>query len=109
MALWLPISCRYPMARMPSMPSGLRNLLGDPTVVPPWNLPRLQLNLVTRFEYSFPIRFKFDTGADLMIIPTYLARRVGIAYIQSHQGYVSSSMGGRVPCYYDFVTVRSAL
>ncbi|HZV06354.1 MAG TPA: hypothetical protein VE999_14840 [Gemmataceae bacterium] len=44
-----------------------------------------------------------------MVIPVYVARSEGIPYRQDYPGTLGSSVGGSVPCYYDFVEVRSSL
>jgi hypothetical protein len=103
------ISRRYRMTRMQSVGSGLRDLLNDPAGMLPWARPKLRLDLVSKYEDVARLPFEFDVGADLMLIPTYVARHEGIAYSQRHRGNLSSSIGGRLPCFYDFVTVRSSL
>jgi hypothetical protein len=44
-----------------------------------------------------------------MVIPVYVARRVGIPYREDCPGTLGSSVGGSARCYYDFVHVRSSL
>jgi hypothetical protein len=44
-----------------------------------------------------------------MVIPVYVARRVGIRYREEFPGIIGSSVGGSARCYYDFVQVRSSL
>jgi hypothetical protein len=69
----------------------------------------MQVDLVTQRHGITSMRFVFDVGSDLMIIPTYVAHREGIAYRRLHASVLTSSVGGRVSCYYDFVTIQSSL
>jgi len=64
---------------------------------------------VTNTGATRKLRFFFDTGSDLMVIPVYVARYVGIAYRQDYPGTLASSVGGTTRCFYDFVQVRSSL
>jgi hypothetical protein len=67
------------------------------------------LEIVTGYDDTVTLRFFCDTGADHMVIPIYVARSEGIRYREEYPGTLSSSMGGNVRCYYDFVQVRSSL
>ncbi len=69
----------------------------------------LTLEVVTVAGDTAKLRFFFDTGADLMVIPVYVARHEGIAFRQDYPGTLASSVGGTTRCFYDFVQVRSSL
>ncbi len=109
MAVHFRISRYYSMERLRSVDPELSNLLGGTAALLPWALPEFRLHLIARYGEVIPFNFRFDVGADLMVIPVYVARRLGIAYSQRHRGALASSVGGRVPCFYDFVTVQSSL
>jgi hypothetical protein len=75
----------------------------------PCDLPVIAVSILTRYQDTTTLRFVFDTGADLMAIPTYIARREGIPFREEYPGALTSSVGGTARCYYDFVQVRSSL
>jgi hypothetical protein len=79
--------------------------MGCPATLP----PELPVELVTSYGDTVCLRFFYDTGADLMVIPVYVANHVGIRYRVDYSGTVSSSVGGSARCYFDFVQVRSSL
>jgi hypothetical protein len=67
------------------------------------------VEVVTGYGDTAKLRFVHDTGTDLMVIPIYVAHHEGIRYRQDYPGTLSSSVGGSVRCFYDFVQVRSSL
>jgi hypothetical protein len=73
------------------------------------DFPELAVEIATSYGNNTKLRFIFDTGADHMVIPVYAARHKGISFRQDYPGTLSSSVGGSVRCYYDFVEVRSSL
>jgi hypothetical protein len=104
----LTISRRYQLTTRSNKSRGLKSLLARPDGLP-CDSPELPLDIVTSYGDTTRLRFFFDTGADLMVIPVYVARYVGIRYSEDHPGTLGSSVGGSTRCYYDFVQVRSSL
>ena len=108
MAIRLPVSRRYRTTPRFNTSPGIIALLGNPDGLS-CRRPQLQLEILTKYGDVTSLRFVFDTGADLMVIPVYVAQREGIAFRTQHQGPLASTLGGSVPCWYDFVEVRSSL
>ena len=82
---------------------------GDSALKIPLDIDNSIIRMQVRVNNSKPLKFIFDTGADLMVIPVYVARREGVAFGTDHPGSLASSVGGTAPCFYDGVEVRSAL
>lgn len=106
--LSLSISRRYPLIKRFNEAPSLKRLLANPKGLPCASA-ELPINIATRYGDTIKLRFFWDTGADQMVIPIYAARFHGIRYREEFPGTLSSSMGGSVRCYYDFVQVRSSL
>jgi len=102
------ISRRYPLATRFNKSPSLKRLLARQDGLP-CDSPELPVEIVTGYGDTTTLRFFHDTGADHMIIPVYIARQEGIRYREDYPGMLSSSVGGSVRCYYDFVQVRSSL
>ncbi len=102
------LSRRYPLVSMFNTAPGLKALLANQDGLP-CDLPRVPIEIVTGYGGTKKYRFFYDTGADHMVIPVYVARHEGIRYREEFPGTLASSVGGRVRCYYDFVQVRSSL
>jgi hypothetical protein len=73
------------------------------------DFPEAPIEIVTSSGGTKTLTFFYDTGSDHMVIPVYIARHHGIQYRQDFPGVISSSVGGRARCYYDFGQVRSSL
>lgn len=106
--LSLLISRRYPLRNRFNEAPSLKRLLANPNGLP-CDSAELPVEIVTGYGDTRTLRFFCDTGADHMVIPIYVARFEGIWFRQDYPGTLSSSVGGTVPCYYDFVQVRSSL
>jgi hypothetical protein len=102
------ISRRYPLRTRFNTTQSLKALLANQDGLR-CDAPELEVEIVTNYGGTRRLRFFCDTGADHMVIPVYVARFVGLQYRQDYPGTLSSSMGGAVRCYYDFVQVRSSL
>lgn len=55
-----------------------------------------------------PFVFIYDTGADLTTIPIQTATSYGIPFSRSNPG-ASMTLAGPVKCFYDYISIRSAL
>lgn len=106
--LRLSIARRYPLATRFNTARSLRGLLSSQDGLP-CDFPELSVEIVTGYGTTSRLRFFYDTGADHMVIPIYVARLVGIRYREEFVGTLSSAVGGSVRCFYDFVQVRSSL
>lgn len=106
--LSLSISRRYPLKKRVNEIQSLKRLLANPNGLS-CDSGELPIEIAAGYGDTATLRFFFDTGADHMVIPIYVARSEGIRYRQDYPGTLSSSMGGNVRCYYDFVQVRSSL
>ncbi|HKI34443.1 MAG TPA: hypothetical protein VKA46_21490 [Gemmataceae bacterium] len=106
--LSLRISRRYPLIRRFNNAQSLRSLLANQDGLR-CDHAELAIIIVTKYGTTRKLHFFFDSGADLMVIPTYVARHEGIRYREDYPGTIASSVGGSVRCYYDFVQVRSSL
>jgi hypothetical protein len=104
----LVVSRRYPLRPWLNTAPGLKSLLGSPEGLR-CDLPRVPIVIVTGSADTKRLRFFYDTGADHMVIPVYVARHEGIPYREDCPGTLSSSVGGSARCFYDFVQVRSSL
>jgi hypothetical protein len=102
------LSRRYPLVPRLNTAPGLQSLLGSQEGLG-CDLPRVAIEVITAYGDTKTLRFFYDTGADHMVMPVYAARHYGIRYREAFPGTVSSSVGGSVRCYYDFVQVRSSL
>ncbi len=102
------ISRRYPLIRRFNKARSLRSLLANQDGLR-CDHAEVTIKIVTEDGDTTRLHFFFDSGADLMVIPTYVARHEGIRYREDYPGTIASSVGGSVPCYYDFVQVRSSL
>lgn len=102
------ISRRYPLRERFNEAPSLKSLLASPNGLP-CDSAELPLEIVTGYDDTVTLRFFCDTGSDHMVIPIYVARSEGIRYREAYPGTLSSSVGGSVRCYYDFVQVRSSL
>jgi hypothetical protein len=102
------LSRRYPLVGTFNKAPGLTALLANEQGLR-CDLPRVPIEIVTGYGDTTIHRFFYDTGADHMVIPVYLARHEGIPYREDYPGTLSSSVGGTVRCFYDFVQVRSSL
>lgn len=101
------VSRRYSLTNRFNKAPSLKGLLANPNGLR-CDFPEIPLKIATGYGHT-ELRFFYDTGADHMVIPIYLARHEGIRYRQEYPGILSSSMGGNVRCFYDFVQVRSSL
>jgi hypothetical protein len=101
------MSRRWPLRRRTNRSPGLVQLTGDPAGVS-CPSPYLRLDIRTRDGGYLPLSFQFDTGADVMAIPTSAADQFQIPYTTDHPGAVHT-LGGAAACYYGFVTVRCHL
>jgi hypothetical protein len=106
--LSLSISRRFRLQERFNEAASLKRLLGNPEGLR-CDSAELALHVVTRTGDTRKLRFFFDTGSDLMVIPIYVARYAGIAFRQDYPGTLASSVGGATRCFYDFVEVRSSL
>src|SRR5215472_4239144 len=104
----LVLSRRYPLVPTFNKAPGLKALLGKQDGLP-CNLPRVPIELVNSYGETRRHRFFYDTGADHMVLPIYFARHEGIRFREDYSGTLSSSVGGTVRCFFDFVLVRSHL
>jgi len=104
----LVVSRRYPLRPRCNTAPGLKSLLGNPEGLR-CDLPQVPILIITGSGNTKKLRFFYDTGADHMVIPIYVARHEGIRYREEFPGTVSSSIGGSARCFYDFVQVRSSL
>ena len=104
----LVVSRRYPLRRWFNTAAGLKSLLVSPEGLRCYQ-PQVPIVIVTGYGDTKRLRFFYDTGADHMIIPVYVARHEGIPYREDFPGTLSSSVGGSARCYFDFVQVRSSL
>jgi hypothetical protein len=102
------ISRRYPLRRRFNRAQSLKTLLASEAGLP-CDIPEVSVAIVTGYGDTTKLRFLYDTGADHMVIPVYVARQKGIRYREDYPGILSSSVGGSARCYYDFVQVRSSL
>jgi hypothetical protein len=102
------LSRRYPLVRRFNTGSGLKSLLGNQEGLR-CDLPQVAIEIDKGQNLTTTLRFFCDTGADLMVIPVYVARRVGIPFREDHEGTLISTVGGSARCFYDFVQVRSSL
>jgi hypothetical protein len=102
------ISRRYPLTARFNNARSLKSLLASQDGLP-CDFPELAVEIVTNYGATRKLRFFYDTGADHMVIPVYVARREGIRYREDYPGNLGSSVGGNVRCYYDFVQARSSL
>lgn len=104
----LPAYRQYPLCpdflKSPGILKLMNNLDGYPS-----NYPYVHLTVRTKYGDSATMRFILDTGASISVIPVQVALREGIGFSKSHTGMLASSVGGTVLCYYDFITVQSAL
>jgi hypothetical protein len=103
----LRLSRRYPLRPWFNQAGNLKRLLATQAGLG-CDYPQVRITIVTS-SGDTTLRFFYDTGADLMVIPLYVARHVGIPYREEFPGMIGSSLGGGVRCYYDFVQVRSSL
>lgn len=101
------ISRRYPLKNRFNEARNVKRLLTNPSGLR-CDFPEIPLDIATRYGNT-KLRFFYDTGSDHMAIPIYVARSEGIRYREEYPGTLSSSVGGSVRCYYDFVQVRSSL
>jgi hypothetical protein len=101
-------SRRYPLITRFNGSRSLKGLLASQEGLP-CDFPELAVEIVTSHGGTRKLRFVCDTGADHMVIPVYVARHMGIHYRQEYPGTLSSSVGGSVRCYYDFIQARSSL
>jgi hypothetical protein len=104
----LVLSRRYRLDSRFNPASGLKSLLGNPQGLP-CDRALVPIMIDKGRGITTTLTFFFDTGADLMMIPVYVARHVGIRFREDFTGTISSSVGGSVRCYYDFIQVRSSL
>jgi hypothetical protein len=102
------ISRRYPLRERFNTGQSLKNLLVNEAGLP-CDLPQVEVEIATDYGLTTRLRFFYDTGADLMVIPIYVADHEGIRFRKDYRGTLGSSMGGTVDCFYDFVRVRSSL
>jgi hypothetical protein len=79
-------------------------LLGNPFHC---DRPEIHLELLTNYGFV-RARFRVDSAADLLTIPIRYADREGIPFSKQHPG-TAGTLSGQVPCYYDYVTVKSVL
>jgi hypothetical protein len=106
--LSLSISRRFPLRRRFNKARSLQHLLASQEGLR-CDSAELALEIVTEIGDTPKLRFFYDTGADHMVIPVYVARHEGIRFRQDYPGTLSSSVGGNICCYFDFVQVRSSL
>jgi hypothetical protein len=104
----LVLSRHYPLVSRFNTAPGLKALLRNQDGLR-CDLAQVPVEIDKGQDITATLRFFCDTGADLMVIPIYVARRVGIRYVEEHPGTLSSSVGGGVRCFYDYVQVRSSL
>jgi len=104
----LVLSRRYRLDGRFNRASGLKTLLGNPEGLR-CDRALVPIMIDKGRGVTTTLTFFYDTGADLMMIPVYVARHVGIRFREDFTGTMSSSVGGNVRCYYDFVQVRSSL
>jgi hypothetical protein len=102
------ISRRYPLVAQLNTAPSLKRLLASEAGLC-CDHAEIPVDVVTDYGDTARLRFLFDTGADLMMIPPYVARHEGIRYREEYPGTLGSSIGGSVRCYFDFVQVRSSI
>jgi hypothetical protein len=102
------ISRRHPLKSRVNTARSLKSLLASQEGLP-CDFPELPVEIVTSYGGTRRKRFFYDTGADHMVIPVYVARLAGIRYREEYPGTLGGSVGGSARCYYDFVEVRSWL
>jgi hypothetical protein len=102
------ISRRYPLRSRFNTARSLKSLLASQQGLP-CEFPELPVEIVTSYGDTRRLRFFYDTGADHMVIPVYVARHAGIRYREEYPETLGSSVGGSTRCFYDFVQVRSSL
>jgi hypothetical protein len=105
---FLSISRRYPLREYFNRARGLARLLANQDGLQ-CDFPWVRIEVITAYGDTTKLRFFYDTGADHMVMPVYVARHQGIRYRQDFPGTISSTVGGSARCYYDFVQVRSSL
>ncbi len=99
---------RYELVPTFNVARSLKALLTNPDGLS-CSSPQIPVVIVTPYGNTAKLRFIYDTGADLMVIPVYVARHQGIPFRTDYPGRIGSSLGGGVRCYYDYVQVRSSL
>jgi hypothetical protein len=102
------ISRRCPLVKQSNRTQSLKALLASAAGLR-CDRAEVLVEVIAGRGHTTRMRFIYDTGADLMVIPTYVARHEGIPYREDYPGTLGSTVGGSVRCYYDFVQVRSAL
>jgi hypothetical protein len=102
------ISRRYRLIPRFNKARSLKRLLASPDGLR-CDSAELVVEIVTNYGGTKKFPFLYDTGADHMVIPVYVARYAGIRYREDYPGTLGSSVGGSSRCYYDFVQVRSSL
>jgi hypothetical protein len=104
----LSISRHYPLLTRFNTSRSLKALLANQAGLR-CDHAELLIEVVAEYGNTRRLRFFFDSGAHLMVIPVFVGRHEGIRYSEEFPGTISSSVGGSARCYFDFVQVRSSL
>lgn len=102
------IARRFQLIRRINNARGIRNLLANQDGLR-CDHGEVAIDIVTDDGDTTRHRFFYDSGADLMVIPTHVAHVEGIRYSAAYPGMIASSLGGDARCFYDYVQVRSSL